>query len=167
MTGNNKAVQRLIERFTDAPLTTEEYHGACFVTVAKEKARDVLLFLRSDPDCAFDMLTDQFGVDYAGQKPRFEIVYLLNSLAHKNRLTVKVRLSEGETFPTVCDIWKSAEWFEREIFDMFGIRFDNHPDLRRILLDDDFQGHPLRKDFPTEGYGFNQPFVVRLEGEDE
>jgi NADH-quinone oxidoreductase subunit C len=167
MTGNSTLVQRLVERFSDARLKTEEYRGACFVTVARERARDVLLFLRSDPDCAFDMLTDQFGVDHAGEKPRFEIIYLLNSLARKERLTVKVRVNEGDSCPTACDIWKSAEWFEREIFDMFGIRFDNHPDLRRILLDDDFEGHPLRKDFPTEGYGFEKPFVVRLEGEDE
>jgi NADH-quinone oxidoreductase subunit C len=167
MTGYSKAVRKLAERFTDTPLKTEEYHGACFVTVAKEKARDVLLFLRNDPDCSFDMLTDQFGVDHVGEKPRFEIIYLLNSLARKERLTVKVRLNEGEALPTACDIWKSADWFEREIFDMFGVRFDNHPDLRRILLDDDFEGHPLRKDFPTEGYGFDQPFVVRLEGENE
>ncbi len=167
MTGNSKAVQKLFERFKDAALKTEEYHGACFVTVPKAAARDILLFLKDDPDCTFDMLTDQFGVDHAGEKPRFEIIYLLNSLARKERLTVKVSVNEGETLPTASDIWKSAEWFEREIFDMFGIRFDNHPDLRRILLDDDFEGHPLRKDFPTEGYGFDQPFLVHLEGENE
>ena len=167
MTGESKAVRKLIEKFTDASLKIEEHNGARFVTVGKERARDVLIFLRKDADCNFDMLTDQFGVDHPSEKPRFELIYLLNSLGNNERLTVKVRLNEGETFPTVCDIWKAAEWFEREIFDMFGVRFDNHPDLRRILLDDDFEGHPLRKDFPTEGYGFDQPFTVHLEGENE
>lgn len=167
MSGESKAVRKLIENFTGVSLRVEESNGATMVTVGKEKARDVLLFLRNDADCNFDMLTDQFGVDHSSEKPRFELIYLLNSLGNKERLTVKVRLAEGESFPTVCDIWKAAEWFEREIFDMFGIRFDNHPDLRRILLDDDFEGHPLRKDFPTEGYGFDQPFTVHLEGENE
>ncbi len=167
MTGSDTAVHRLIEKFTSTAFKTEESNGALMVLVNRENARDALLFLKNDPECAYDMLTDQFGVDHAADKPRFEIIYLLNSLTHKNRLTVKVRLNEGESFPTVCDIWRSAEWFEREIFDMFGIRFDGHPDLRRILLEDDFEGHPLRKDFPTEGYGFDQPFVVRLEGENE
>jgi NADH/F420H2 dehydrogenase subunit C len=167
MTGESRAIRKLIEKFSDASLKIEEHNSATMVTVGKERARDVLLFLKSDPECIFDMLTDQFGVDHSSEKPRFEIIYLLNSLGNKERLTVKVRLAEGENFPTVCDIWKAAEWFEREIFDMFGIRFDNHPDLRRILLDDDFEGHPLRKDFPTEGYGFEQPFTVRLDGENE
>ena len=167
MSGESKAVRKLIEKFTGVSLRVEESNGATMVTVGKERARDVLFFLRNDADCNFDMLTDQFGVDHPSEKPRFELIYLLNSLGNKERLTVKVRLAEGESFPTVCDIWKAAEWFEREIFDMFGIRFDNHPDLRRILLDDDFEGHPLRKDFPTEGYGFDQPFTVHLEGENE
>jgi NADH-quinone oxidoreductase subunit C len=115
MTGESRAIRKLIEKFSDASLKIEEHNSATMVTVGKERARDVLLFLKSDPECIFDMLTDQFGVDHSSEKPRFEIIYLLNSLGNKERLTVKVRLAEGENFPTVCDIWKAAEWFEREI----------------------------------------------------
>jgi NADH-quinone oxidoreductase subunit C len=162
-----QAVQRLVEVFGKEAAKAGESNGAPNVTLDPRKAREILAFLRNDPECAFDMLTDFFGVDYNTKKDRFELVYLLNSLSKNMRLAVKVRLGEGESFPTVSDIWLGADWFEREIFDMFGIKFLNHPDLRRILLDDDFEGHPLRKDFPTEGYDFDKPFVVQLEEERE
>jgi NADH-quinone oxidoreductase subunit C len=100
MTGESKAVRKLIEKFTDASLKVEESNGARFVTVGKERARDVLLFLRKDAECNFDMLTDQFGVDHSSEKPRFELIYLLNSLGNNERLTVKVRLMEGESVLT-------------------------------------------------------------------
>ena len=167
MTGTQTVVQRLVATFGEGPVTVSESNGAPHVTLDPRRAREILDFLRNDPECAFEMLTDLFGVDYNTKKDRFELVYLLNSLSKNMRLAVKVRLNEGEVFPTVSDIWLAADWFEREIFDMFGIRFLNHPDLRRILLDDDFEGHPLRKDFPTEGYDFDRPFVVQLEEERE
>jgi len=162
-----RAVQKLIQTFGTDAAKAGESNGAPNVTLYPRRAREMLSFLRNDPDCAFDMLTDLFGVDHNSAKERFELVYLLNSLSKQCRLTVKVRINEGEGFPTVSDIWLAADWFEREIFDMFGIRFSNHPDLRRILLEDDFEGHPLRKDFPTEGYGFDKPFAVHLEGDEE
>jgi NADH-quinone oxidoreductase subunit C len=162
-----QAVHRLLDVFGREAVKAGESNGAPHVTLDSRRAREILSFLRNDPECAFDMLTDLFGVDYSTRKDRFELVYLLNSLSKNMRLAVKVRLNEGEAFPTVSDIWLAADWFEREIFDMFGIKFLNHPDLRRILLDDDFEGHPLRKDFPTEGYDFDKPFTVQLEGEQE
>ena len=113
------------------------------------------------------MMTDLFAVDRHGSDPRFEVVYLLNSLDLKERLVVKVRVADNEPVPTVSDLWRAADWLEREAYDMFGVRFENHPDLRRILSVEDFDGYPLRKDFPTEGYGFDEPFVVRLEEGDE
>ena len=161
----NRTVTRLREKFGEPPLTVEKAQGDAIIRVGRRHLRDVLLFLKNDGACAFDMLTDLFGVDCFHRKPRFDLVYFLNSLQLKHRFTVKVGIEESEAVESVSDIWKAAEWFEREIFDMFGIRFANHPDLRRILLEDDFDGHPLRKDFPTEGYDFNVPFVVRLDGE--
>lgn len=133
--------------------------------VDKGKLRDALLFLKNAPGFASPMLTDLFPVDYLPRNPRFEVVYLLTSLGSKERIVIKVRLNDGERLPSIADIFGSAEWLEREAFDMFGIRFDNHPDMRRILMVEDFDGHPLRKDFPTEGFGFDKPFVVELEEE--
>ena len=135
------------------------------VVVDKGKLRDALLFLKGAPGFASPMLTDLFPVDCLPRDPRFEVVYLLTSLESKERIVIKVRLNDGERLPSVTDIFSSAEWLEREAFDMFGIRFDNHPDMRRILTVDDFDGHPLRKDFPTEGFDFDKPFVVELEEE--
>jgi NADH-quinone oxidoreductase subunit C len=135
------------------------------VIVDKGKLRDVLLFLKGAPSFTSPMLTDLFPVDYLPRNPRFEVIYLLTSLGSKERMVVKVRLNDGERLPSVVDIFASAEWLEREAFDMFGIRFDNHPDMRRILMVEDFDGYPLRKDFPTEGFGFDKPFVVELEEE--
>ncbi len=102
-------------------------------------------------------------MDRYGREPRFEVVYLMSSTALGERLAVKVRVRENETVPTVSDLWRAAEWLEREAYDMFGIVFENHPDLRRILMVEDFDGYPLRKDFPTEGYGFEEPFRVNLD----
>lgn len=165
MAQENKAVARLLETFGDRGLTHEKGGAGPIVRVSPRLLREVLQFLKSDGTCAFDMLTDLFGVDCFHRKPRFDVVYLLNALSMKQRLTVKIGLDDNETLETASDIWKAAEWFEREIFDMFGIRFGNHPDLRRILLDDDFDGHPLRKDFPLEGRDGDTPFVVRLDEE--
>jgi len=168
MTGETKDIQkvtgRLIRQFGEKFLTVEERSGNAIPSVVVDKAKilEVLFFLKADPDCAFDMLTDLFGVDNNKEKPRFELIYFLNSFRNKMRLAVKVGLDDGESVPTASGIWKAAEWFEREIYDMFGIRFEGHPDLRRILLDEEFEGHPLRKDYPVEGPDFDKPFAVEL-----
>lgn len=110
-------------------------------------------FLKTDQNLSFKILLDVFGADFLGVKnPRFEVIYNLLSLKTNNRLTVKVAIDDQISIPTVSTIFSSAGWFEREIFDMYGIIFDGHTDLRRILTDYGFEGHPLRKDFPLTGY---------------
>ena len=155
-------IEKLTGKF-GASLAYEQAGGLTAVIVGKDLLREVLLFLKTEEGLLYTMMTDLFAVDRYGSEPRFEVVYLLNSLAMKERLVVKVRVAEGETVPTVSDLFRAADWLEREAYDMFGLGFENHPDLRRILTVEDFDGYPLRKDFPTEGYGFETPFRVRLE----
>ncbi len=112
----------------------------------------VLLFLRDHPDLMYRQLIDLFSVDYPDRPERFEVVYLLLSLKFNRRLCVKVRVQDGESVPSVCGVFRAAGWAEREVWDMMGIPFDGHPDLRRLLTDYGFDGHPLRKDFPLTGY---------------
>lgn len=122
--------------------------------------RDILIplchFLKEREEFAFDFLTDLCGVDHLPELPRFRIVYHLYSLKHKHRLRLKVALEASDPVVDSCiSIWAGADWHERECFDLFGIIFRGHPNLERILLPPDFAGHPLRKDFPLQG--FNQP----------
>ena len=112
----------------------------------------VLRFLRDDPACRFDLLIDLCGVDWVVAPERFEVNYHLYSIPHGHFLRVKARFGEGEHAPTATSIWSTADWFEREIFDLFGLTFAGHPDLRRILLPEDWRGHPLRKEYPLAGY---------------
>lgn len=159
------AAGRLKGKFGEAILNIRDLREEVSVTVGSTGIRDILLFLKNSDDLQYDLLIDLCGVDYCGDDLRFEIVYLLHSLNYNNRLRIKTRLREGESIDTVSDIWKAADWMEREIYDMLGIKFNNHPDLRRILLTDEFSGHPLKKDFPLEGPDFDKPFAVQLEEE--
>ncbi len=109
-------------------------------------------FLKSDASCQFTTLVDITAVDYPSREKRFDMVYHFLSMTLNHRIRVKVSLEDGKIIETISDIHPSAGWFEREVFDMYGIMFANHPDLRRLLTDYGFQGHPLRKDFPTTGY---------------
>lgn len=112
-----------------------------------------LTFLKNDENLSFKSLIDLFGADLLGiRTPRFEVIYNLLSYKLNNRITVKVAINDGQNVPSVTSVFSSAGWFEREVFDMYGIVFENHPDLRRILTDYGFEGHPLRKDFPLTGY---------------
>jgi NADH-quinone oxidoreductase subunit C len=144
----------LKERFAAAIVETHEQHGDHTVTVRREAVADVLRHCRDTSTLAFDMLMDLTAVDYLkfpGREdgPRFEVVYHLYSLRENHRLRVKVRLDEDDAVvATAVRIWPIADWLEREVWDMFGIRFDGHPDLRRLLLYEEFVGHPLRKDYP-------------------
>lgn len=123
--------------------------GQAVVVVERGDAARVLRVLHDHPELAFDVLSDLTAVDYLGRTPRFEVVYQLYSIARNHRLRVKVPVPADEpSVPTATAIWRSALWAERETWDMFGIRFTGHPDLRRILMYAEFEGHPLRKDYP-------------------
>lgn len=124
------------------------------LTVWAEPARigDVLRFLRDDPDCRFVCFIDICGADYPEREKRFDVVYHLLSPYKNARIRVKVKTDEATPVPTVIDVFPAADWFERETFDLYGVLFDGHPDLRRILTDYGFSGHPLRKDFPLTGH---------------
>jgi len=126
--------------------------GELMITVRREAIVKVLTFLRDDVNCRFKQLVDVCGVDYPDRTPRFDVVYNLLSLVNNNRIRVKVATDEDMPVPSVTGIFSSANWWERETWDMFGIYFSDHPDLRRILTDYGFEGHPLRKDFPLTGY---------------
>ena len=113
---------------------------------------EVLTFLRDDVNCQFQQLLDVCGVDFPQREPRFEVVYNLLSLTHNRRVRVKVRTDEETPVPSVTGVFSSANWWERETWDLMGILFSDHPDLRRIMTDYGFEGHPLRKEFPLTGY---------------
>ena len=112
----------------------------------------MVLFLKDDPNCMFEQLSDLTAIDYPERKKRFSIVYQFLSVKHNTRIRVLCSISENETVPSLAKIFPSSIWAEREIWDMFGIFIDDHPDLRRLLTDYGFQGHPLRKDFPLTGH---------------
>ncbi len=126
--------------------------GELTVDVAADRIADFVEFLRDDGACKFSTLVDITAVDYPTREKRFDVVYHFLSMYQNHRIRVRIAVDEDEMVPSVIEVHPSANWFEREIFDMFGILFSNHPDLRRILTDYGFRGHPLRKDFPTTGY---------------
>jgi NADH-quinone oxidoreductase subunit C len=125
---------------------------AMILQCSPEHIVKVLTFLRDDARCQFKMFTDICGVDYPDRERRFEVVYNLLSLRHNSRILVKVAVDESTIIPSAIEVFSAAGWFEREVWDMYGIPFGNHPDLRRILTDYGFDGNPLRKDFPLTGY---------------
>lgn len=148
---SKQALKRLQKQFKSQVLDTHDHCGNETAIVSRDGFRAVCEFLRSDEKMAFDYLSDVTAVDFLARVPRYEVVYHFYSMTHRHRLRIKVPLAEGdEHLPTVSDLWRAANWGEREVFDMYGIRFDGHPDLRRILLYDEFQGHPLRKDYPKQ-----------------
>jgi len=126
--------------------------GQLQLVTTPEHVLEVLKFLRDDPACRFVCFTDLCGVDWPAREKRFEVVYHLLSPYINARVRIKVPVAEGEAVPSCIEIFPGADWFEREAYDMYGIFFAGHPDLRRILTDYGFQGHPLRKDFPVTGF---------------
>ncbi|HTP66910.1 MAG TPA: NADH-quinone oxidoreductase subunit C [Geobacteraceae bacterium] len=160
MAENNRAVLKLREKFASSIIDVKEFRGEVTVTVNKEDIVAICAFLKND--LRYNLLTDVTAVDYLGKDPRFMAVYNLYSIPNKDRLRIKAPVTESDcTIDTVSTVWNSANWLERETYDLFGIVFKNHPDLRRILMTDDWVGHPLRKDYPLQGPG-REPYKGRL-----
>ncbi len=152
-------LKNLEQHFSDGIVASSSVNGEDVAIVTRERLLDVALHLKETPELAFDLPLDVTAVDYLNYpepKPspaRFEVVYHLRSLKHRRHLRLKVRVAEEEAqVDSLCSVWRGVGWFERETWDMLGIHFKNHPDLRRILLYPEFQGHPLRKDYPVRGY---------------
>jgi|SRR5690606_3648269 len=172
---NHPVLPRVKANFPAVALKATEFRGQTTLVVPPDSLHEVMEFLRHDPSCAFDFLSDVTAVDYlnypAPMPARFAVIYLLASTTIGHRLTVKTFLDPSidthgiEPDPalevdSVTDLWPGAEWPEREVFDMFGIRFRHHPDLRRILMWKDYPAHPLRKDYPLRGRGERETYRV-------
>jgi NADH-quinone oxidoreductase subunit C len=151
--GKNPAVQKLRDWDKQAVAEVIEFRGETTVVVPQQHLVRAAEFLASEPSLRFTFLSDITPVDRFPMEPRFELNYHLLSMERSLRLRLRVRLPGAEpTLPSVSGVWPSANWHEREGFDLFGIRFNGHPDLRRILMPDDWEGYPLRKDYPVEGF---------------
>ena len=158
MTGA-ELISSLAQMCRDKVRDKNEFRGETTFTISREHLRDVAQFCRDE--LSFDYLLDIASVDNFGEEPRFEVVYELYSMSLGVHLRLKLRVSEDEpTVDTVSDIWPTANWHEREIYDMMGLRFNNHPDLRRILMWEGYPYFPLRKEFPLEGLPSNMPDVA-------
>jgi len=153
MAGDNITISKLQAKFTDEIVEVDARPGDSSVVLKRNQIVEICRFLRDDPDLSYKYFIDICGVDYRdlNLKPRFAVVYHLFSLDKEHRIRLKVPLEESDLrIDSVVDVWKGAEWFEREAFDMFGIHFTNHPFLHRILTHDQFVGNPLRKDYPAD-----------------
>lgn len=148
----NELASYIGEAKGDLVVSSEIAYGELTLTSAPDKIVALLTFLRDDVNCGFVNIVDVCGVDYPGREERFEVVYHLLSPRQNQRIRVKISTGEDEAVPSIVGIFPGADWFEREAYDMYGILFAGHTDLRRILTDYGFEGHPMRKDFPVTGY---------------
>ena len=144
------AADAIAAQFADAEVA--DLASELTVTVGPDRLLELMRFLKTDPRCRFEQLMDVCGADYPDRERRFDVVYHLVSVALNQRVRVKVETDDTLPVPSVTEIYPAAGWFERETWDMYGVYFSDHPDLRRILTDYGFEGHPLRKDFPLTGY---------------
>ncbi len=145
-------VARVKDKFFSEVVTVSEFRDQVSVSVKRERLLDICRFLHDDPETHMDYLADLCGIDYPDRKFRFEVVYNLFSMKHRHRLLIKALIPEDDpTVESVVPVWNGANWHEREACDMYGIVFNGHPDLRRILMPEDWEGYPLRKDYPLKG----------------
>lgn len=161
MVEDNRAVLQLKSKFAASIIDVVEFRGEVTVTVKKDALLEILSFLKHS--LQYNLLTDLTAVDYLGKKEdRFMMVYNLYSIPNKDRLRVKAPVAEADGHvESATQVWATANWLEREVYDLFGILFDKHPDLRRILMTDDWEGYPLRKDYPLQGPD-REPYKGRL-----
>jgi NADH-quinone oxidoreductase subunit C len=145
-----REVEKVRERFGEALIEVVYFRGEDTLVVAPEAILEICRFLKEDPEMGFDLLVDVTGIHFLEREYSYEVVYHLLALARRRRLRLRARLGEAGEIDSVTSIWRGADWHEREAFDLVGIRFKGHPDLRRILMPEDFEGHPLRKDFALE-----------------
>jgi len=164
---SERVLEALRSKFGAAVMSTHSLHGDDTAVIEPSAWKDVCTFLRNDPQMSFDMLVDLCGVDYPSRSPRIEVVLHLYSIAKRHRIRLKTAVGDedlvGCEVDSVTGLWPGANWFEREVFDLIGVRFTGHPDLRRILMYPEFEGHPLLKDYPADR---TQPLVpYRTEAE--
>jgi NADH-quinone oxidoreductase subunit C len=146
-------VARLESLLGDRVLAKDAFRGDDEITVAPQTWLEVAKLLKDDPELAFDHFGDLTAVDYPEREPdgpRFDVVLYMRSTTKRHRIRIRTRIADGQELATLSDVWAGANWAEREVWDMFGIKFSGHPDLRRILLYEEFEGHPLRKDYPID-----------------
>jgi len=155
-------IEIFVQEFGDGVINYHSFRGDDTVVLRPGLILDACRLAKEDPRLDLNFLMDLTAVDYLGREPRFEVVYHLYSLRHNHRLRLKIPVGEGEKVKSVTRLWKVANWLEREVWDMFGIVFEGHPDLRRILMYEEFVGHPLRKDYPHRK---RQPRVRQIKEE--
>lgn len=152
-------VAAIREAFPEAIQDVDDFRDELTVYIDPPQLADVAAFIRDEPGLLYNYLVSVVGVDYLPEYPRFAVAYHVYSMLYNRNIRLKVRLEDGEKVPSVTPVWPTANWQEREAYDMFGIEFENHPDLRRILMPDDWDGHPQRKDYPlgyeTVQFSFN------------
>jgi len=162
-----KFIEKIKQNFPDSFLSAEEFRGELTINIKKDQALEIMKYLKEAPVAVFDFLVDITAVDYLkiGGPERYAVVYHLNSQTYLRRLRVKAWVPEDDlTVESMTALWQTANWQEREAHDMFGIQFTGHPDLRPLLLPDDFTGFPLRKDFPLRGTGYREEFPNLKDG---
>jgi len=142
----------IVDNLGEIVLESKVIGGELVLNVERDTIVKTMTFLRDNGNCQFKQLMDICGVDYPEREQRFDVVYNLLSLTHNSRIRIKIQTNEETHVPSICSVFSSAAWWEREAWDLYGIFFSEHPDLRRILTDYGFDGHPLRKDFPLTGY---------------
>jgi len=146
-------VKALQARMPDTPVKLSYWVGDWTAIIPLNRLIEVARFLRDDSNAAFDYCSDITATDWPPRTKRFDVLYCLYSTRLRHRIRIKVQVGETDTVPSVTELWSGANWLEREVYDQFGVNFGNHPDLRRILMPDEWQGHPQRKDYPLEGPG--------------